>query len=139
VIHASTHLTEADQSMITALVLTGTATSMLLVRLWVHRHEPPPAPDPFEALRLQIRLHALADEINQLHHDESIFARAARLEARADAYDALLGKACCLAGVSEAAETPRKASYATPTPVRLAGRDLRARRELLLAERGWSW
>ena len=47
-------------------------------------NEPAPAPgaepDPFEALRIQLRLHALADEINRLHHDESIFARAARLE-----------------------------------------------------------
>ncbi len=125
--------------MITALVLAGTAIAMVLVRLWVHHQEPPPPPDPFEALRVQMRLHALADEINQLHYDESIFARAARLEARAAAYDALLGKACCLAGVSETAEPPRKPGYATPTPVRLAGRDLRARRELLLAERGWSW
>jgi hypothetical protein len=125
--------------MITALVLAGTAICMLLVRLWVHHQEPPPAPDPFEALRLQIRLHALADEISQLHHDESIFARAARLEARADAYDALLGKACCLAGVPEAVATVAPKTYATPTPVRLAGRDLRAQRELLLAERGWSW
>ncbi|GLY17624.1 hypothetical protein LWF15_09390 [Kineosporia rhizophila] len=100
---------------------------------------PPPEPDPFEALRLQLRLHALADEINRLHWDESIFARAARLEASAAAYDALLGRACRLAGVPETGESTCPTGFATPPPQRLAGRDLRARRELLLAERGWSW
>jgi len=141
--------------MIIALFLAGAAATLLVLRL-VRRParvttvlqnlaspflvaEPPPEPDPFEALRIQVRLHVLADEISQLHHDESIFARAARLEAYAAAYDALLDKACCLAGVPEAAEPEPVATYATPTPVRLAGRDLRARRELLLAERGWSW
>ena len=56
-------------------------------------------PDPFEALRVQTRLGAVADEIRALHYDDSAYARAARLEARAAAYDALLREACELAGV----------------------------------------
>ncbi|MDP9827799.1 hypothetical protein [Kineosporia succinea] len=106
---------------------------------WRRAEPPASSPDPFEALRLQMRLAVLADEMARLHHDETIFARAARLEARAAAYDALLGKACCLAGVAEPAPECAPVGHATPPPVRLAGRDLRARRELLLAERGWSW
>lgn len=136
--------------MIIELLLLGGATTLLVLRPWRHRGvlrdlaspfaraEPEAKPDPFEALRVQMRLHALADEINRLHHDESIFARAARLEASAAAYDDLLGRACCLAGVPETPVCPAPA-YATPPPRRLAGRDLRAQRELLLAERGWNW
>ena len=139
--------------MITVLILAGLAmalTALVAIRPW--RREvlrglaapfaavpPAPEPDPFEALRLQLRLHALADEINRLHWDESIFARAARLEASAAAYDDLLGSACRLAGVPETGESACHTGFATPPPQRLAGRDLRARRELLLAERGWSW
>ncbi len=137
--------------MIPELILAAVATTVVVLRPWrrpdvlkdlASPFATPvgePEPDPFEALRIQLRLHALADEINRLHHDESIFARAARLEASAAAYDDLLGKACCLAGVPENVETTAVCGYATPTPRRLAGRDLRARRELLLAERGWSW
>jgi len=100
---------------------------------------PSAAPDPFEALRVQIRLRAVAEEIRRLHTDTSIFARAARLEASAAAYDDLLGNACRMAGLGETSCQQTRVGYATPVPRRLAGRDLRARREFLLAERGWSW
>ncbi|GAB3240396.1 hypothetical protein [Kineosporia babensis] len=135
--------------MLTELLLAGAATTVAVLRPW---RDPallkdalfpgarrPAEPDPFEALRLQLRLHALADEINRLHYDETIFARAARLEASAAAYDDLLGSACRLAGVPETSEAAPVCGYATPTPKRLAGRELRAHRELQLAERGWSW
>lgn len=137
--------------MITSLILVGLATTLLVLRPWRRpgvlkelvspflRPEPAPAPDPFEALRIQTRLHVLAEEISRLHWDESIFARAARLEASAAAYDDLLGRACCLAGVPEEVVATPVTGYATPPPRRLAGRDLRAHRELQLAERGWSW
>ncbi|GLY31403.1 hypothetical protein [Kineosporia sp. NBRC 101731] len=129
--------------MITELILVGTATALRALKPWRRRSDPGNlsslSTDPFEALRVQMRLQALADEIRRLHRDESVFARAARLEASTRAYDDLLGRACHLAGVSETAEITAVPGFATPTPVRLAGRDLRARRELLLAERGWSW
>lgn len=83
-------------------------------------------PDPFEALRVQNRLSALAEEIQALHFDDAAFARAARLEARSDAYDALLREACALAGVENLEEAPGRAT-------------MRMRRELELAQRGWSW
>ncbi|GAA3622338.1 hypothetical protein GCM10022223_44080 [Kineosporia mesophila] len=126
--------------MITELILVGAATALRALTPWRRRSDLGCLnTDPFEALRVQMRLQALADEIRRLHHDESVFARAARLEASARAYDDLLGCACRLAGVSETQETTAVKGFATPTPARLAGRDRRARRELLLAERGWSW
>jgi hypothetical protein len=82
-------------------------------------------PDPFETLQVQIRLHAVAVEIRELETDCTVYARAARLEARAQAYDALLRNACELAGVVDLDEA--------------TGRDGRMQRELELAERGWSW
>lgn len=87
------------------------------------RHHPP---DPFEALRVQTRLSAVAEEIRALHYDDAAFARAARLEARAAAYDALLREACEMAGVDDLEESPGRAT-------------MRMRRELELAQRGWSW
>ena len=85
-----------------------------------------PQPDPFEALWVQTRLSAVAEEIRALHHDDAAFARAARLEARSAAYDALLVEACGLAGVDHLEESPGRHA-------------MRMRRELELAQRGWSW
>ncbi|MFI7585728.1 hypothetical protein ACIB24_01490 [Spongisporangium articulatum] len=96
------------------------------VRALRRRLHPPPPPDPFEALRVQTRLGAVAEEIRVLHVDEAVYARAARLEARSAAYDALLLEACALAGIPEQADGGRRA-------------DVRLRREVELAERGWSW
>jgi hypothetical protein len=95
----------------------------LLTSLPRFRRTPPP--DPFEALHVQMRLHAVVVEIGELHVDDMAFARAARLEARVLAYDALLRNACELAGVDDLDEA--------------TGRDGRMQRELQLAERGWSW
>ena len=72
-----------------------------------------------------MRLHAVAVEIQELEIDNTVYARAARLEARSAAYDALLRNACELAGVVDLDE--------------VTGRDGRMHRELELAERGWSW
>lgn len=136
--------------MLTEMIRVGaTTTVLLLLRPWRgsrlraptgrparHHH----IPDPFDALRVQIRLRRVADEIGRLHRDTSVFARAARLEASALAYDDLLGRACRLAGLPETTDpVPAAGHHATPIPRRLAGRDLRAHRELLLAEHGWSW
>jgi hypothetical protein len=67
----------------------------------------------------------VAVEIGELEIDATVFARAARLEARVAAYDALLRNACELAGVADLDEA--------------TGRDGRMQRELQLAARGWSW
>lgn len=84
-------------------------------------------PDPFEALRVQTRLGAVADEIRSLQFDGKVYARAARLEARSAAYDALLCEACELAGVEvDIKEAERRDAT-------------RMRREVELASRGWSW
>ena len=83
-----------------------------------------PEPDPFEALRIQSRLGALASQLQQLPMHEA--AAAHRLAALRGAYDDLLAEACELAQV--------------PAPA--AGTDGEERRryeEQQLAERGWSW
>jgi hypothetical protein len=95
----------------------------LVIRLPLFRRVPPP--DPFEVLHVQLRLHAVAEEIGELEIDETVFARAARMEARVAAYDALLKNACELAGVDDLDQ--------------VTGRDGRMQRELQLTERGWSW
>jgi hypothetical protein len=87
------------------------------------RPPPPPVLDPFEVLHIQMRLHSIAHEIRQLHDDETIYARAARLKARTAAYDALLQNACDLAGVIDLADDT----------------DPRTERELQLTARGWTW
>jgi hypothetical protein len=92
---------------------------------WLPRSRRPPRPDPFETLHVQTRLHVVAVEIRELEVDSTVFARAARLEARSAAYDALLRNACELAGVVDLDE--------------VTGRDGRMHRELQLTERGWSW
>ncbi len=89
---------------------------------------PEPPPDPFEALHVQMRLQTISHEIRQLHDDETIYARAARLKARTIAYDALLQSACDLAGVIDLDH------------LEAAGEsDARTERELQLTERGWFW
>lgn len=95
------------------------------------RRADPPPPDPFAALRLQVRLGVLAEHIRQLENDPRVWARARRLEAAWAAYDALLLEACVLAGV----DVP------DGWPVREPRRDdgERFREEIELASRGWSW
>jgi hypothetical protein len=91
-------------------------------------HPQPAAPvDPFDTLRVQERLGALAAEIQHLEDgDGRFYARAHRIRVAQDAYDAVLGEACRLAGVG---------------PVEIENRDPdeRARGELELASRGWFW
>lgn len=90
------------------------------------RHRGPPAPDPFEALRLQSRLSALAGEIRGLEADPTVYAKVHRLVALRAAYDDLLDEACRLAGVPEIPHEQR-------------GEALRWQEEQELAARGWSW
>lgn len=83
-------------------------------------------PDPFDVLRIQVRLGALADELRVLEADRRVYAKAHRLRATKAAYDDLLGEACLLAGV----------------PLQRDGRPReqeRLREEVELASRGWSW
>ena len=84
------------------------------------------APNPFEVLRVQIRLSAVAEEVRALSLDETAFARAHHLEATQRAYDALLAEACVLAGVATEPTEPNNESE-------------RFREEVELAARGWSW
>ncbi|RYV51892.1 hypothetical protein EUA98_06460 [Pengzhenrongella frigida] len=91
----------------------------------LHRRRTP-APNPFEVLRIQTRLSAVADEVRALERDETVFARAHHLEATQVAYDALLAEACVLAGVATRPSAPGDEGE-------------RFREEVELAERGWSW
>jgi len=89
-----------------------------------HRH---PAPtDPFQALRVQERLGAVADHVRALEVDPHTFARAERIIASQLAYDQLLAEACKMAGV-EVLVRP------------LGDAQERFREEVELASRGWSW
>jgi hypothetical protein len=102
-----------------------------LVRMWDQavtrvRHHEPPVPDPFEALRLQSRLSALAGEIREIEGNPHVFAKMHRLVALRAAYDDLLEEACRLAGVPPGLGEAR-------------GDDLRWHEEQELAARGWSW
>ena len=86
----------------------------------------PQQPDPFDVLRLQVRLGVLADEVRTLEEDRRVYAKAHRLRATKAAYDDLLEEACELAGI----------------PVERDGRPRdqeRLREEVELASRGWSW
>lgn len=83
------------------------------------------APDPFEALTVQLRLAAVADQVRAIDADEKMFARGRRRIAAQAAYDALLAEACQLAGVEVPDEPPSGAE--------------RLREELELTSRGWSW
>src|SRR5689334_8217745 len=69
-------------------------------RAWRRWRPPPPLRyDPFDALYVQQRLAALAEEIQRLEADRLVFAKAHRIKVAQAAYDALLGEACRLAGV----------------------------------------
>lgn len=83
-------------------------------------------PDPFDALRLQSRLGALATEIRAVESSPRVYARVHRLVALHAAYDDLLDEACRMAGV------PAR-------PGEQRGEALRWEEERELAERGWSW
>jgi hypothetical protein len=83
--------------------------------------------NPFEALRLQLRLSALAAEILRLESDRRVFAKAHRVRAAQIAYDQLLAEACRLAGVEPVRVEPPRDDQE------------RLREELELASRGWSW
>jgi hypothetical protein len=101
---------------------------------WLHlrsRREPPP-PDPFEVLRVQMRLAVLADEVRALERSEDVYALGHHLRATEAAYDAMLIRACHLAGV------PTSAPPTTPATVPQSPHD-RFRAEVELAARGWSW
>lgn len=89
------------------------------------RGRPSDEPNPFEVLRVQTRLGVVADECRALERDQSVFARAHRLEATQAAYDALLAEACQLAGVA--------------TGPSRGDEQERFREEVELASRGWSW
>jgi hypothetical protein len=96
------------------------------LRTRIARRRPPPVADPFEVLRLQMRLGVLADQVRALEGDAQIYAKAHRLRATRAAYDDLLGEACLLAGVKPVPETRRS-------------EEERLREEVELASRGWSW
>jgi hypothetical protein len=84
------------------------------------------APDPFDALHVQMRLGIVADHLQRLEADRHAWARAERIIASQLAYDALLAEACRLAGVEV---LPR----AKGDPWE------RMREEVELAARGWTW
>jgi hypothetical protein len=90
------------------------------------RHGGPPAPDPVDALHVQVRLGIVADHLRRLEEDTHAWARAERIIASQLAYDALLAEACRLAGVEV---LPR----AKGDPWE------RMREEVELASRGWTW
>jgi hypothetical protein len=96
------------------------------LRAAVTRRRRPPVIDPFEVLRLQMRLGVLADQVRALEADAQVYAKAHRLQATRAAYDDLLGEACLLAGV-------------TPVPEARRSEGERLREEVELASRGWSW
>jgi hypothetical protein len=86
------------------------------------------AEDPFDVLRLQTRLEAVARQIRALESDRWSFARNHRLKATRAAYDDLLGEACVLAGI----DVPERST-------RRSDDDERWREERELTARGWSW
>jgi hypothetical protein len=92
----------------------------------VARRRRPPLVDPFEVLRLQVRLGVLADQVRALEADAQVYAKAHRLQATRAAYDDLLSEACLMAGV-------------TPVPEARRSEGERLREEVELASRGWSW
>ena len=92
----------------------------------VARRRRPPLTDPFEVLRLQLRLGVVADQVRALEADVEVYAKAHRLQATRAAYDDLLSEACLMAGV-------------TPVPEARRSEGERLREEVELASRGWSW
>lgn len=92
---------------------------------------PPPEPDPFAVLALQVRLGVVAAQLLALERDPAVWARAKRLQAVRAAYDDLLAEACRLAGVPVPDDDgPRRRARSEPE---------RFRAEIELAARGWSW
>lgn len=89
-----------------------------------------PELDPFEVLRVQLRLGALAEEVRALERNGNLYARGHHLKATQAAYDALLIEACVLAGIATA-----PGSRSTLPQDELE----RFREEVELASRGWSW
>jgi hypothetical protein len=96
------------------------------------RRRPPPPPDPFEVLRVQMRLAALAEEVRALERSSDVYARGHHIKATEAAYDAMLFEACRLAGVPTGSQPGRLSTIAQD-------RDERFREEVELASRGWSW
>lgn len=90
------------------------------------RGSKPPPPDPFESLRLQMRLGVVTSQLRALEDDDQVYAKAHRLKATRAAYDDLLEEACRLAGVP-------------PHPEGHRGESERLREEVELTSRGWSW
>jgi hypothetical protein len=98
----------------------------LLERLAGRLRRREPSPDPFEVLRLQVRLGVLADQVRALEQTTYVYAKAHRLYATRAAYDDLLEEACRLAGVRV-------------DPAGRRSEAERMREEVELAARGWSW
>ncbi len=96
------------------------------------RRRPPPPPDPFEVLRVQMRLATLAAEVRALERSTDVYARAHHVRATEAAYDAMLYEACRLAGVPTQPQPGRLSTIAQD-------HDERFREEVELASRGWSW
>ena len=89
-------------------------------------------PDPFEVLRLQLRLGVLADEVRSIELSATTYGRMHHWMATQAAYDALLVEACALAGIATAIAPGSR----TTVP---QGAAERFREEVELAARGWSW
>ncbi len=100
----------------------------LLLRL----RRPAPPPDPFEVLRVQMRLAVLADQVRAIERSQDVYARGHHLRATEAAYDAMLIEACRLAGVPTAGPPDRVSTI-------VQDREERFREEVELAARGWSW
>ncbi|MCG2801255.1 MAG: hypothetical protein L6311_04045 [Cellulomonas sp.] len=110
-----------------ASLLAGVMLCLAVLTVVAHRvRRRPPAHDPFETLWLQSRLAVVADQVRLLERDQHAFARAHRMAATEQAYDALLAEACRMAGI----EVPG-APAGDP--------DERFREEVELTSRGWSW
>lgn len=102
------------------------ALARLLERLAGRLRRAEARPDPFEALRLQVRLGVLAGELRALEGDVQVYAKWHRLRATRAAYDDLLEEACRLAGVPVDPQASRSERE-------------RLRVEVELTSRGWSW
>ena len=89
-------------------------------------------PDPFEVLRIQLRLGLLADQVRAIEGSRTTYGRMHHWMATQAAYDALLVEACALAGIT----TATAPGSGTTVP---QGAAERFREEVELASRGWSW
>ena len=103
-----------------------------------------PAADPFVALELQLRLSAVASEIQRLERERHAIAVAHHLRASQYAYDVLLSQACRLAGLEDTEPAPPPSDDASPAPGEVpvswtVDEEQRMRQELELGARGWSW